>query len=163
MAMAAKPTAGDTPWTTVGNQIYDSVQAPVANLYQNSAQSLLNNTETAITLDLEASDTHNGHDLVTNNSRWTCPVGWDGYYLFSGVVFFCWLRSNGVNPMPGSVNRRGPFSGADGDGMPTPACLIQMAAGDYIEVVGLHTQGTAVNTLATAQYRSGLNVAFQRF
>lgn len=167
----AKPSGGDTPWLTAGNAIWDSCQGPVANLYQNSAQTIAVNTSVAITLDSETFDTHNGHDTVTNNTRWTCPSGWDGYYLVAGSVFFAsgstgvrlaWLRVNGSIEVPGSVNRRGPFSGGDGDGMPVAACILSMVAGDYVELFCLHTQSTTINTLASGQYRCGLNIAFLR-
>lgn len=172
MPMDARPSAGDTPWVSVGGQIYDSCQGPLANLQQSATQGILNNTDTALTWDQENIDTHNGHDNVTNNSRWTCPTGWDGYYLVAGTVFYAsgasgvrvvWLRKNTATEIAGSVNRRGPFSGNDGDGIPTPSCVVFLAAGDYVALRTIHTQGSTVNTLNSGQYVSGMNVAFLRF
>lgn len=170
--MGARPVAGDQPWTTVGGQIYDSCQGPVASLTQTATQSVANGADTSILFDTEIIDTHNGHDNVTNNDRWVCPSGWDGYYFISGSVFLAsgaagvrvvWLRKNAGSEIPGSVNRRSPWSGGDGDGLVCGTCVVFLTAGDFVTLRVIHTQGSAVNTLASGQYVSGLNIGFLRF
>ena len=158
-------------WELLAQPVYGVSTGPVANLYQSAASSIANNTATAIPFQAEGFDTHNGHDNAANNTRWTCPAGWSGYYDVAGAVFFAtgasgvrlaWLRKNGNADVFGSMVRRGPVSTGDGDGLAVPMCIVTMAVGDYVELVAQHTQGAAVNTLVSAAYRCGLNVGFRR-
>lgn len=59
---------------------------PRAQLRRSSTQSINNATNTAVQWNSEAYDTHNGHDTVTNNSRYTAP--YDGVYQVQVSVPF---------------------------------------------------------------------------
>jgi hypothetical protein len=52
-------------------------------LFGTSAQSIPNNTNTAVTFNSETYDTDAFHSTATNTSRITIPAGKGGYYLFS--------------------------------------------------------------------------------
>jgi hypothetical protein len=167
------PNTGD-PWTTQGTQIVNSVQGPLANLYQTSAQSIPLNTYTAIAFQAESFDSHNGHDLVTNNSRWTCPAGWGGYYDLSGQVMFgsdatgvrvAYLRVNGTTSVRGSCVRVQPTADGFGNGVVVATITWLLNAGDYVELMALHVNNpnTAINTFSGDPYMSGMSVAFRRF
>ena len=178
--MPAKPAAGDAPWTGVGNAIYDSVQGPLFAGYQSSAQSIPFNTYTAVTLDAENVDTHNGHPTAAgSNTKWTCPTGWGGYYLCSGVIMFAtdstgvrvgFLRKTGTGTTAtgavlGSLSRVQPASDGFGNTVPISPVVVPFADGDYIELITLHTNtgSTALNLFTTSPYTSGMNVTFLRF
>jgi len=146
--------------------------APVAELFTNSAaQTFPYNTWTSWTFDSEAVDTHDGHSLTTNPSRWTCPVGWGGYYAVSGgsyliqvggYVHAVRLAKNGT-PVRGSIHRDTAITGTDTDsGLTTGMHVIQLTPGDYVEVQALHTNPTARGTFVTAEYGPFLSVAFLR-
>lgn len=144
---------------------------PVAELVQSSAQSIANNTWTAITFTTETIDTHDGHSTSTNTSRWTCPTGWAGYYAVSAVLYtaagvtgvrVCALAKNGTR-YRGSVGRAEPVEDNFGNALTTGTHIIQLAVGDYVELHAIHTEGSAINTFAGDPETSSLTVAFLRF
>jgi hypothetical protein len=57
-------------------------------LSKSAAQSIPNNTETALTFDTETFDTDGYHSTVTNTSRITIPAGKGGYYQLSAACAF---------------------------------------------------------------------------
>ena len=148
-------------------------QGPIALLYQTTVHQVANNVAAGVPMQFQAEmyDTHNGHDNATNNSRWTCPSGWAGYYLVSGMgmiasgttgVRLCWLRKNGSIAIPGTLQRAQPPADNGGAAVAANSAVVYLAVGDYVEVVFLHTQGSAVNTFCTSPYIPALSVAWLR-
>jgi hypothetical protein len=146
------------------------VSGPEAELIQTAAQSLANNAWTAIALQGETVDTHNGHDTATNNSRFTIPAGWAGYYVVSGLGYFASgtagvrvvaLAKNGTR-IRGALARDQPAGDGFGNGVSTGAHVLSLAVGDYVELHVLHTQGAAINTFAGDPETSSLTVAWLR-
>jgi hypothetical protein len=163
-----------TPWSSLGTQIVNSVQGPLASLYQSSTQSIPLNTYTGIQFNAENFDTHGGHDPSTNNTRWVCPSGWAGYYDLSGCVMFAsdgtgiriaYMRVNGTTTVRGSLVRVAPVADGFGNAVGTPTITWLLAAGDYVELVALHTNvpNSAISTYVTDPYMPAMNIAFRRF
>lgn len=153
-----------------------SARRPVARLTCNAPQSIPNNVVagTAILFPTEDYDTHGGHDLVTNNSRWIVPAGFDGTYDIRGTVFHgaradyqiidAWIRKNGATNIAPS-GRRGPMgtTTAQANAVQTFA-RIALVAGDYIELMAMqiNTAALAVNTNQSGQFSSVLEIALDR-
>jgi hypothetical protein len=129
--------------------------APVeayATLTRTTVQSIADSTATALLFTSETDDSHGGHDLVTNTSRWYAP--YSGRYLMTLNVPWannatgrrgCWWRINGAGTL---------YSGGSGPSINasvvTPgAKTIRMTAGDYIEAWGYQTSGGALNADGT--------------
>lgn len=167
----ALPTDPADPAEATRKSYVDGLRlCPVAEMFATAAQSVPNNTMTALALAGEAFDTHGGHDLSVSNSRWTCPTGWAGYYTVSGIYYpgsgmtgvrLACIRKNGA-VWRASLTRVVAASDNGGNGVVTRSCVIPLAVGDYVEVGGQHTQGAAMNTFADATYGSGMSVAFVR-
>jgi hypothetical protein len=161
-------------WVTIFNPsdyIYTPPpNGPVFSAVQTVAQSIPNNVWTPLTFSAERIDTDNGHSTSANTSRWVVPTGWAGYYSLSGIVFFATgttgvrcaaLAKNGTR-IPGSSTRTSPCADGFGNGVTTGSMVEQLAVGDYVELIALHNQGSAVNTFVTSPETSGLRVAFLR-
>lgn len=115
------------------------------------AQSIPNITWTTLSLDSETTDTDLGHDLVTNNSRYTIMVA--GTYLIIGTATFAAsatglrgskiLKNGSVIQGSGSHIAPGPTVGT------TALCstTVPLVVGDYIEVAAFQASGGALNTL----------------
>jgi len=129
---------------------------PVFQAYQSAAQSISNSSVTALGMDTEVVDTYNGHDTVTNNSRWTCPTGAAGTYVAIG---YFGLAANATGVRLVRINKNGatlPLSQSD---LATPGtavslatfsiALVQLAVGEYVEAYGFQTSGGALNTTPT--------------
>jgi len=127
-------------------------------VYRNSAQSISNNSSTAITFDTELFDTDAFHDTGSNTSRITIPSGLDGKYRFSWHAMFAasnttglrlaFLRLNGVDDthnVPGSRNNLNPIS-ASLEAHGTGSCIVDLVATDYIELFVYQNSGGAVNS-----------------
>lgn len=151
-----------------------ALKPPVAQLYQSSVQSVAHNTFTAVSFGGETLDTHNGHSNTTNNSRWTCPSGWAGYYLVSGTVQWdnpanalCAIIYKNGTAVRGSATRiPSVVASHDGNhdtGVTTCPVVVQLAVGDYVELLVEQNAGATRNTkVADPLFVSGLSVAFQR-
>ena len=138
---------------------------PIGTFSQNAVQSIANTTWTAISLDLTTVDSYGGHSNVTNNTRYTAIVA--GWYLCCGTVSFAVsatgnrgaaLAVNGTRVMGG-----GAFGGSIASNSPTlttPARLLFLNAGDYVEVHGYQTSGGALNTASSSDLDSGLTVTW---
>lgn len=118
-----------------------------------TAQSIANNTQTAVALATEAYDTDSIHSTSTNNSRFTIPSGKGGYWLF--------YATGGIDPLTANNmmlrfykngSQYGPavFTGSTSATTLTStsiANVINVAAGDYIELYIYQAQGSAANLL----------------
>lgn len=108
-------------------------------------------TWTSIQLPTETVDTYNGHNNVTNNTRYTAPRA--GLYLISGYVSVAETGTNsGYRAARLLVNGTTPYAGwttlpatAGTSGTAVYAtALVRMAVGDYVETQMQQTQGAAL-------------------
>jgi len=130
-------------------------RAPGVRLVQSVAQSIPDNTATAITFTTEDLDPNSFHDPVTNNTRITPTVA--GWYRFNGtyfsatittpVLFATYLRKNNASTIPPG------YRGISTNSSPSVACeaLIEMnGSTDYVELVALQDSAGATNTAVSA-------------
>lgn len=135
---------------------------PAFNGYQTTTQSIPATTWTAISIDTETFDTDLGHDVVTNNTRYTIQV--DGLYVILGTVAFnvsaTGLRGSKIFKN-GAILIGSETLVAPGPTVGTSAvCQIaaQLVAGDYIELYGFQNSGGALSTLNNTECASTLLV-----
>jgi hypothetical protein len=124
---------------------------PAAVLYSAASQSIPNATETSLNFDSEVLDTYNGHNVATNNSRYTAQVA--GWYFVIGA---CWFNNNGtgyrrvdlyVNGAGLTANAQATMNASSGVGSGMQVMgLVHLNVGDYVEVYGLQNSGAALGT-----------------
>ncbi|MEV6833471.1 hypothetical protein AB0N17_02900 [Streptomyces sp. NPDC051133] len=135
---------------------------------QTIAQSVATSTWSAITLDTEQQDTYGGHSTTTNSSRYTAQVA--GWYTVCGVVTWTQnstgrrgarLHVNGSS-VAGSAQLFAPASGTTFTGVMTAVRAVQLGVGDYVEVAGTQSSGSALSTgvAAGGDLASALYVAW---
>jgi hypothetical protein len=121
-----------------------------AKVHRNSGQSLNNTTLTAIQFNNETYDTDACHDNATNNTRLTAPF--TGYYLVGGHAQFeanatgVRLLTVGVNGTVGLDNVQWPApSGAGITANADVSTVLQLTAGDYVELFAWQNSGGTLN------------------
>jgi hypothetical protein len=137
------------------------------NIYRSTTQSIADATATAIQFNAETFDTDSFHDNVTNNTRVTIPSGKSGKYLFTAWVSIetnatgyrnLELLKNGTT-LTGSwslgftPNSTG-YAGFCG------AVVIDLTAGDYMEVLATQTSGSNKNVIGSIYGATGLSCAY---
>lgn len=120
---------------------------------------------TSVALSTEVIDTHNGHSTSVNNSRWTCPSGWAGYYEITGGVYVqggtggtyraCRVAVNGT----GLGRSQGNITALNETSVNMIPTVVLLAVGDYVEMQVGHNAGSNRNTLAD---QTALSVKFLR-
>lgn len=133
--------------------VQDRLSVPVFMGTANTNQSLTSGTLTAINLNVEHIDSHNGHDNVTNNSRWTCPADWAGTYWITGRILMnmtvtnqivqCSIGLNGTNI---GYSQSNTFGDNDFSSVAGPI-LLNMVVGDYVQVLGAQYSGVSRSTV----------------
>jgi hypothetical protein len=129
--------------------------------------SLANNTTTAVPLAVEHFDTDGYHDNVTNNTRLTIPPNMGGKYLvhYQGVfaanatgVRYTAIRKNGsIVPQ---YNQPTSF-GASNDAYINSSVVIDLAAGDYIELIAYQNSGSALLLRGGSdEFRTGVSLVY---
>jgi hypothetical protein len=114
---------------------------PAARVTRGSAQSIPDSLNTSLAFDQERYDTAGVHDNVTNNSRLTAPV--TGIYAVTAQ--FSWgasgtgIRVGGIMKNGSALITRSEQQAGDDDENVTTQ--VRLAAGDYVEVVVLQTNG----------------------
>lgn len=122
-----------------------TVNKGITRLIQQSAQSLTDNTDTALTFGAGSDDvdTSGWHDEVTNNTRITPTVA--GYYVATGLMFVpaaadyvnlqVYIRKNGSTILPSSV-RIGPNATSSSRSVQVTCDHILLnGSTDYLEAV----------------------------
>lgn len=136
---------------------------PIAQLVQNTIQSIPNSAVTPLTFDGTINDSYGGHSNVTNNSRYTGQV--TGWYLVAGVAAFA---TNGTGVRVARLRKNGSdiiyfdvwamaVSTASTPTAAATAGIVQLNAGDYVELAGYQTSGGALNTIVAGP-QSGMAV-----
>jgi len=131
---------------------------PLAQLDRSTNQTIANNTHTAIQWNSETFDSVNGHNSVTNNSRYT--AAYDGIYLlmtsipiantsdaYKLEVYF--KRSDGVE-YNGSAQHK---TSSDTTPVISSSRLMQLTVGSYVEVWFWHSKGS--NATVDASFHGG--------
>lgn len=120
------------------------------------AQSIANNTQTAILFDAEQYDTDAIHSTSTNTSRFTVPAGKGGYWQVS--FFFTW-DGNATGTRNIYLYKNGLFNAylsanpaATNQGTNNATMIYNYAAGDYIEFYAFQSSGVSLNVSAPGQY-----------
>lgn len=119
------------------------------SIYNSTSFSISNNTATRITCNSEFFDTHGFHDTSTNTARITIPAGYAGKYLVS-MGFRYEANASGDRTVSiyknnaSFVELAGDTGGSGGPQYPRGSVIINLAAGDYIE---MYTQQTSGSTL----------------
>jgi hypothetical protein len=136
--------AGGIPsWATPSS---GTPTAKGVSIYSTGAQSLSNNTFTALTATLELYDTDGYHSTSVNTSRITIPAGLGGYYLVQGQ---CNWDLNATGGRVVSIYKNGSVVSPGGviEGSSTQysastiSTTIALSAGDYIELFGRQSSG----------------------
>lgn len=145
--------------TTQLNTMRDAINylnlPPLAELRQSGAQSVPNNTWTAITFDVEDWDSDvdgtGGHSTSSNTSRYTAR--YPGWYFVSGGVGFA-VNTTGQRGCRWSVNGVTQTAGASlwtassafESCIPARGKYLYLAISDYVELYGYQSSGGALNT-----------------
>jgi hypothetical protein len=122
-----------------------------ARIFNSTTQSLANSTWTAITMNSETYDTDGFHSTSTNTSRITIPTGLGGYYLAIGNLAFAanatsWrgigIYKNGSEVVGAYTDYAGGTTGT----VQIISDIMNLVAGDYIELYGRQNSGGNLNT-----------------
>ena len=137
------------------------------SLSKSAAQTLTTAVASLITWDVEAIDTDGFHSTSSNTSRVTIPSGKGGKYLVIATVTWAanatGLRSYGIKKNGSSVTQ---INSTNSSGTiqfsQQEHHILDLAAGDYIEIEGYQTSGGNLDILAnnTAPLFSKFSVQF---
>lgn len=136
---------------------------PRSRVYHNIAQTIPNNTVTALAFNAERFDTDNMHDPVTNNSFITCKTA--GTYLLGATIQWA-VNTTGTRQVSLRLNgtiiiasqRTGAF--AVDDVHQSLSTVYTLAVNDYIEVVVRQTSGVGLDIMTATQYSPEVFAAF---
>jgi len=126
-------------------------------LNKSATQSIAHDAEAIVSYNQETFDTDGFHDNSTNNTRITVPSGKGGYYLFYGNYHFA-SNSTGVrmayfikNGAGGAIQGSQTLLGATASNVfiTNNAILINLTAGDYLEMAVQQTSGGSLNLNTT--------------
>jgi hypothetical protein len=162
-------------WTAVlAQQLADyTVNRPLVRLVAQSAQSISDNTHTAVTFGVGSTvvDTHGYHSETVNSSRVTPLIA--GWYKVSGgyatsaradyVTLQASLRLNGSNIA--SDHRTGPNATSTTRGISVGPIYVELnGSTDYVEIGAYqdNTANAAANTAVSGSTTSTLQVEFVR-
>lgn len=129
-----------------------------AKAYLTADQSIPASTTTPLAFNAEEFDSNGFHDNVTANTRFTIPAGLGGKYLLVGVLSFAasgsglrfWnvrkngntvIHDQGAAPVSASDITRVSFS-----------TIVQLVAGDYVELQAYQTAVGALPVLANSYF-----------
>jgi hypothetical protein len=134
-----------------------------AYVYKTTSQTLSNDTQTNITFDTEVSDTDGYHDNTTNNTRLTVPAGLGGVYAVTGTINFdpsatgvryVIVKKNGNIFFYSVLNN----AGSGNETMFQTTQIIPLAAGDYVELMGIQTSGGSLTIKGGQTYYTNFSL-----
>jgi hypothetical protein len=159
--------AGGTPVSAgrlndIENGIFNVDYRAAARVYHNAAQSISNNTVTALAFNSERVDQENNasstiHDTTPgSNTRLTCRTA--GFYIIGGqwewaagaINAESWIRLNGTGTGTTTAIDYRQVVGDERRGDITTA--YPLAVNDYVELVVRHNAGVAVNVNSSGNY-----------
>jgi hypothetical protein len=147
LATAAMLQAG------VGDVLNFLLNPPGCQVRRTTAQTIANNTVTAISFDTEDFDTDTMHDPASNPTRLTCNT--PGRYLVAGSIPYdagttgnreARITKNGSD-VSGGRNLI-PAPGGGGLVVLTPIIEVSLVAGDFLELRANQSNGTSLTTTA---------------
>jgi hypothetical protein len=165
--------AGDPVYATDVDTLADQTTGrPLVRLVQQTAQSLTDNTEAAITFGSgsEDIDTHGYHDTSSSNTRVT--PGLAGYYQVTGTLVMvaradyativARVGKNGSAQAP--AGRQGPNATSSARSVTATAMLSANGTTDYFELLGTqdNTANVAQLTSVGGSFASVLEVEYLR-
>jgi hypothetical protein len=130
---------------------------PSCRVYNSVNISIANNTDTALTFDSERWDSELMHSVSSNQGRITIVT--PGKYLVIAQVD--WATGTGTNPRKVWIRKNGttvvgqglqPNESSGGVATQNVVTLVNLVAGDYLEVLVRQTSGGALNVLASADF-----------
>jgi hypothetical protein len=131
-------------------------------------KSISNATYTKVDFDAENFDTNAFHDNATNNTRLTVPTGQGGYYLITWNSLFAGntsgYRSSHVTKNNEALTGQG-SNAMGGVGSYTSAgnqVVVNLAAGDYIEMQVYQSSGGALNLLCEPEFNNATILTLSR-
>jgi hypothetical protein len=139
---------------------------PIAQLVQNTIQSIANSTVTPVTFDGSVTDSYGGHSNVTNPDRYVAQVA--GWYNISGPAAFA---TNGTGVRVARLRKSGTdvvyfdawAQAVTVAATPSAVCaegILFLNVGDYAQLGGYQTSGGALNTIVAGP-QSGMSVLWE--
>lgn len=152
-------TAHPVPYLLAEDGTWKAQTGSGVRCYNSADQTISNNTNTAITFDTEDTDTDGYHSTSSNTSRITIPTGFGGLYLIGGSVQFA-ANSTGGRRLRIQLNGSQLY-GTQDDNAPSATLTanlafvtaLNLADGDYVELVVLQTSGGNLNVQADSSTR----------
>jgi hypothetical protein len=118
---------------------------------KSAAQSINSGSATALTWDTETFDTDSLHDNVTNNNRLTASV--TGKWMVTAAVSFA-ANSTGYRQVKINKNNTTDYAiavslnlGASDTPGVTVSDIVDLAAGDYVQIIAAQNSGGALNVI----------------
>lgn len=132
-------------------ELNDAFDPPRCRVSKSATQSIANSATTSVTFDTEDFDDGGMHSTTSNTSRITIPTGGAGTYMVGGMVEFAanatgqrtiYVVLNGTATQATVTNVT-----ASGTVASRLACatLVQVVAGDYLELQVNQNSGGALN------------------
>lgn len=135
--------------------------------YTAAATSIANNTGTILALTAEELDTNAFHDDTTNNSRITIPTGLGGTYRVSATVIFTPAAAGRrvlkiiKNGNTNAIARGEVLANSASYATPvTASALVQLSAGDYLELQVVQDSGSSLALNNNIFYLSNNTTAY---
>lgn len=124
--------------------------------YNNATQSITSGVTTLVTFNSEEWDTDAIHSTSTNTSRFTVPTGKAGKWRFTWHLTYAanatgqriaWLRKNAAGSGSNTDNVIGSADYRSGAVITSPqgSSVLDMAAGDYVELFTYQDSGSTLN------------------
>lgn len=143
----------------------DADGRPFCWSYRSTALSVADFTSTPLTWNANFADNAGIHSTSVNPSRFTAPV--DGWYRFVCNAFWA-ADADGVRSLDAIDNGTGNVNSSDVRGAfgifdvrQQVQAILRFSAGMYVEAVGVHTAGNAIdlriNSWASLEWISALN------
>lgn len=154
------PTTGNAIPASWGDIVRDDIEwlaggssnpKPSCKVYNSAAQSIANNTNTALTFNSEYWDNGGMHSTAVNTSRITIPASSGGKYWIGGNAEFVanatgtrWigLQLNGSSFI---ARKQIPSNSGSYDTGLFVATMQSLSAGDYVELIVYQNSGGALN------------------
>lgn len=137
-----------------------------AHVYHSADQSVLSGGEAIVAFNSERHDTEGFHDNAVNNSRLTIPAGHAGKYIAAATLGYA---ANATGRRQLGIKKNGTVYVAlvtlptqtDGTGwtMTVVTPVLDLVAGDYLEVAVYQTSGGALMVSALSQYSPEFGIA----
>jgi hypothetical protein len=161
---------GETEVAAYMNAIRDALNfllnKPIAQLIQNTVQSITNSTVTPVTFDGSVTDSYGGHSNVTNPSRYVAQVA--GWYNISGPAAFATnssgvrvarLRKTGTDVVYFDAWAQAVTAASTPSAVAAEGILF-LNVGDYAELCGYQTSGGSLSTIVAGP-QSGMSVLWE--